>query len=225
MEFKLTEIELRVLGVLIEKEITTPDYYPLSLNALQVGCNQKSNRDPVMELSEEVVLQAIDSLKEKRLMWQLTIAGARVPKFEHNLRSFFPIDEAGTAILCILMLRGPQTAGEIRTRVERMYAFKSLEDVVQELNKLAGGEPSLVKELQRIPGHKENRWVQLFSEQPVVSEESRGSQPALSSGSTVASERKISTEQRLELLEEQVATLTDQLFSLQKAFDEFRAQF
>jgi uncharacterized protein YceH (UPF0502 family) len=225
MEFKLTEIELRVLGVLIEKEITTPDYYPLSLNALQVGCNQKSNREPVMELSEEEVLATIDSLKEKRLVWQLTMAGARVPKFEHNLRSFFPVDEAGIAILCVLMLRGAQTAGEIRTRAERMYAFKSLEDVVHELNNLAGDATPLVQELQRIPGHKENRWIQLLSDQPVTLEESRGSQPVQSSGSTIATERKTQTEQRIVLLEEQVAALTDQLYALQKAFDEFRAQF
>jgi uncharacterized protein len=222
MEFKLTENELRVLGVLIEKEITTPDYYPLSLNALQSGCNQKSNREPVMELSEQEVLETVDSLKEKRLVWQLSVAGARVPKFEHNLRSFFPIDEAATAVLCTLMLRGPQTAGEIRTRAERMYSFKSLEDVVQELNNMAGGETLLVQELQRIPGHKENRWVQLFSDQPVQAEETGRTLP---SGSAVSTERKTSTDQRLELLEEQVATLTDQLLSLQKAFDEFRGQF
>jgi uncharacterized protein YceH (UPF0502 family) len=223
MDFKLTEIELRVLGVLIEKEITTPDYYPLSLNALQAGCNQKSNREPVMELSEEAVLEAIDSLKEKRLVWQLSIAGARVPKFEHNLRSFFPVDEAATAVLCTLMLRGSQTAGEIRTRADRMYAFKSLEDVVGELNKLAGGDTPLVQELQRIPGHKENRWIQLFSDQPALIEETRTTM--VSSGASVVTERKTPTEQRLELLEEQVATLTDQIYSLQKAFDEFRSQF
>jgi uncharacterized protein YceH (UPF0502 family) len=222
MEFKLSENELRVLGVLIEKEMTTPDYYPLSLNALQSGCNQKSNREPVMELSEQDVLDTIDSLKEKRLVWQLSVAGARVPKFEHNIRSFFPIDEAATAILCTLMLRGAQTAGEIRTRTDRMYAFKSLEDVVQELNNMAGGETPLVKELPRIPGHKENRWVQLFCDQPVTSEEIGRTQ---SFSSSVVTERKTSTEQRLESLEEQVATLTDQLLSLQKAFDEFRGQF
>jgi uncharacterized protein YceH (UPF0502 family) len=222
MEFKLTENELRVLGVLIEKEITTPDYYPLSLNALQTGCNQKSNREPVMELSEQDVLVTVDSLKEKRLVWQLSIAGARVPKFEHNLRSFYPVDEAATAILCTLMLRGPQTAGEIRTRTERMYAFKSLEDVVQELNKLAGNEPPLVQELQRIPGHKENRWIQLFSDQPVMVEEPMRT---VSSGSAVSVERKTTMDQRVESLEAQVATLTDQIYSLQKAFDEFRAQF
>ncbi len=222
MEFKLTENELRVLGVLIEKEITTPDYYPLSLNALQAGCNQKSNREPVMELSEQAVLETVDSLKEMRLVWQLSVAGARVPKFEHNIRSFFPIDEAATAVLCTLMLRGAQTAGEIRTRAERMYAFKSLEDVVQELNKLAGGETPLVQELPRIPGHKENRWVQLFSDLPAQPEETGRTIPP---GAIVSIERKSATEQRIESLEEQVATLTDQIYSLQKAFEEFRAQF
>jgi uncharacterized protein YceH (UPF0502 family) len=222
MEIKLTENELRVLGVLIEKEITTPDYYPLSLNALQTGCNQKSNREPVMELSEQAVLDTVDSLKEKRLVWQLSVAGARVPKFEHNLRSFFPIDEAATAILCTLMLRGPQTAGEIRTRAERMYAFKSLEEVIQELNKLAESDKPLVQELPRIPGHKENRWIQLLGEQPVISDEAVST---ISSYPALSAERKTATEQRIEMLEEQVATLTDKLHSLQKAFEEFRAQF
>ncbi|HEX2958878.1 MAG TPA: YceH family protein [Chitinispirillaceae bacterium] len=221
MDFKLTEIELRVLGVLIEKEITTPDYYPLSLNALQAGCNQKSNREPVMELSEEAVLEVVDSLKEKRLVWQLSVAGARVPKFEHNLRSFFAVDDAATAILCTLMLRGPQTAGEIRTRAERMYAFKSLEEVIQELKKLAEGAP-LVQELPRIPGHKENRWIQLLGEQPVVSDESIS---MTTSYPTASTERKTATEQRIETLEQQVATLTDELYSLKKAFEDFRMQF
>jgi uncharacterized protein YceH (UPF0502 family) len=222
MNIKLTDSELRVLGVLIEKEITTPDYYPMSLNALQAGCNQRSNRDPITDLSEEMVLNVIDSLKEKRLIWQITVTGARVPKFEHNLRSFFPVDEAETAILCTLMLRGPQTVGEIRTRAERMHAFKSLDEVVQKMNDLANAETPLVRELPRIPGHKENRWTQLFCEQLPPAEDSP---LTVSSTNSVSSEKKGGMEQRIEILEQQVATLSEELLMLKKAFDEFKGQF
>lgn len=223
MNIELTDVELRVLGVLIEKEVTTPDYYPMSLNALQAGCNQKSNRDPVMDCTEEVVMEAIDSLKEKRLAWQLSAAGARVPKFEHNIRSFFSLDEAETAVLCILMLRGAQTAGEIRTRAERMYAFKSLDEVVQKLNDLAGAETPLVRELPRVAGHKENRWTQLFCEQSVPSVEINPQ--AGTSSQHTSSEKKSVLEQRIDALEQQVGELNEELLSLKKSFDEFRAQF
>lgn len=221
MNIELTDVELRVLGVLIEKEVTTPDYYPMSLNALQAGCNQRSNRDPVMDCTEEVVMEAIGSLKEKRLAWQLSAAGARVPKFEHNIRSFFSVDEAETAILCTLMLRGPQTIGEIKTRAERMYAFKSLDEVVQKLNDLAGAETPLARELPRLPGHKENRWTQLFCEQSVPAVEINPQTASLSQHTT----KKSAMEQRIEALEQQVGDLNEALLSLKKAFDEFRGQF
>jgi uncharacterized protein YceH (UPF0502 family) len=223
MDIELTDVELRVLGVLIEKEVTTPDYYPMSLNALQTGCNQRSNRDPVMDLTEKVVLGAIDSLKEKRLAWQLSAAGARVPKFEHNLRSFFSLDDAEIAVLCTLMLRGPQTAGEIRTRAERMYAFKSLDEVVQKLNDLGGAETPLVRELPRLPGHKENRWTQLFCEQSVPSVEI--TPESGSSSQQTSAEKKSVMEQRIDALEHQLGDLHEELLSLRKAFDEFRSQF
>jgi uncharacterized protein YceH (UPF0502 family) len=222
MNSNLTDVELRVLGVLIEKEITTPDYYPLSLNAIQAGCNQKSNREPVMECSEDVILNAIDSLKEKRLVWQLSVAGARVPKFEHNLRSFYAVDDAETAILCTLMLRGPQTIGEIRTRTERMYPFKSLDEVDQKMKSLANFETPLVKELPRVPGHKENRWIQLFCDQSSLIENAA---PHTSSYTIASDEKKSGFEQRIEMLEQQVSNFSEELNLLKKSFEEFRGQF
>ena len=124
---KLDENEVRVLGALLEKEITTPDYYPLSLNALINACNQKSNRDPVMELDESAVRQALDSLNEKNLAGQVTSADSRVPKFAHRLQEVFNFDRRETAVLCVLLLRGPQTPGELRGRTERMYRFTTWE--------------------------------------------------------------------------------------------------
>lgn len=123
---KLHEIEVRVLGSLAEKEITTPDYYPLSLNALINACNQKSNRDPVMALDERVVTQALDSLNEKSLAGQVTSADSRVPKYAHRLQEVFNFDRREMAVLCVLLLRGPQTPGELRGRAERMYQFDDI---------------------------------------------------------------------------------------------------
>src|SRR5690554_7517318 len=119
MDMVLSAVEVRVLGALMEKEVTTPEYYPLSLNALINACNQKSNRDPVMNLEESEVVRAIESLREKKMVWQLSTASGRVPKFEHNIRSLFSFSEQESAVLSVLLLRGPQTVGEIKNRTER----------------------------------------------------------------------------------------------------------
>src|SRR5208283_5594087 len=155
MLFVLTEIEVRVLGSLIEKDITTPDYYPLSLNALVNACNQKNNRDPVMTLDEESVRQALGTLQEKRLAGPASGADSRVPKFEHRLQEVFNFDRRETAILCVLLLRGAQTPGELRGRAERMYRFETLDDVHGALDRLSQREPPLVAVLPRQPGTKE----------------------------------------------------------------------
>src|SRR5438105_4315097 len=162
-ELNLTEVEVRVLGALIEKDITTPDYYPLSLNALVNACNQKNNRDPVMILDEESVRIALSSLQEKRLAGPAAGADSRVTKYEHRLQEVFNFDRREIAVLCVLLLRGPQTPGELRTRTERMYHFEALDDVVSTLDRLSQREPSLARILPRQPGTKESRYTHLFS--------------------------------------------------------------
>ncbi|HLV31390.1 MAG TPA: YceH family protein [Chitinispirillaceae bacterium] len=170
MDMVLSAVEVRVLGALMEKEVTTPEYYPLSLNALINACNQKSNRDPVMNLEESEVVRAIESLREKKMVWQLSTASGRVPKFEHNIRSLFSFSEQESAVLSVLLLRGPQTVGEIKNRTERLYRFGSLNEVEETIKKLQSDENSgpFVVELPRQPGQKENRYMHLFSGEPKI---------------------------------------------------------
>lgn len=163
MEIVLSEVEARVLGALIEKEITTPDYYPLSLNALVNACNQKNNRDPVMSLDENSVRDALYSLQQKRLAGPASGADSRVSKYEHRIQEVFNFTRAEEAIMDVLLLRGPQTPGELRGRTERMYRFEELSDVQAALQKLMQREPPLVKMLPRQPGTKESRYAHLLS--------------------------------------------------------------
>ena len=157
---RLTDNEARVLGSLVEKEITTPDYYPLSLNALVNACNQKSNRDPMMSLNDDAVRQALNSLNEKGLAGNASSAGdSRVAKYEHRMQEAFNFTRRETAIMCVLMLRGPQTPGELRGRSERMHRFEDLTDVQSTLQKLMTREEPLVKVLPRQPGTKESRYA------------------------------------------------------------------
>ena len=159
----LSDVEVRVLGALIEKDITTPDYYPLSLNALVNACNQKNNRDPVMALNEDAVRAALESLQGQRLAGPASGADSRVTKYEHRMQEVFNFDRRETALLCVLMLRGAQTPGELRGRAERMYRFEELEDVNAALDKLSQRDPALVAVLPRQPGTKESRWMHLLS--------------------------------------------------------------
>ena len=140
----LTDIEVRVLASLVEKDITTPDYYPLSLNALVNACNQKNNRDPVMNLDEDSVSHALATLQEKRLAGPASGADSRVTKYEHRLQEAFNFDRREIAILCVLLLRGAQTPGELRGRTERMYRFEALDDVISTLDRLSQRDPPLV---------------------------------------------------------------------------------
>src|SRR6267378_5657294 len=156
MEFSLTETEVRVLGALIEKDITTPDYYPLSLNALLNACNQKNNRDPVMALDEDAVRAALESLQKQRLAGPASGADGRVTKYEHRLQEVYNFDRREIAILCVLLLRGPQTPGELRSRTDRVYHFETLDDVVSTLDRLAQRDPPLAAILPRQPGTKES---------------------------------------------------------------------
>ena len=163
MDIQLSEVEARVLGSLIEKEITTPDYYPLSLNALVNACNQKNNREPVMSLDEDAVRKALDGLQGHRLAGPARGADSRVTKYEHRIQEVFNFTRGEAAILCVLLLRGPQTPGELRSRTERMFRFEHLEDVQSTLQRLIDREPPLVAMLQRQPGTKESRYMHLLS--------------------------------------------------------------
>jgi uncharacterized protein YceH (UPF0502 family) len=214
----LTEIETRVLGSLIEKDITTPDYYPLSLNALVNACNQKNNREPVMTLDESAVRDALASLQEKRLAGPASGADSRVTKFEHRLQEVFNFDRREIAVVCVLLLRGPQTPGELRGRTDRMYHFEALEDVVSTLDRLAQREPPLTRILPRQPGTKESRYTHLFSgEPPEQPEVARASSPAPDVGNSVAD--------RILTLEEEVSRLRAELSEVQQQLATFRKQF
>ena len=214
----LTEIEIRVLGSLIEKDITTPDYYPLSLNALVNACNQKNNRDPVMTLDESSVREALSTLQEKRLAGPASGADSRVTKYEHRSQEVFNFDRRETAVLCVLLLRGPQTPGELRGRTDRMYHFEALEDVVSTLDRLSHREPPLVAILPRQPGTKESRYMHLFSGDapPQVFVERAPTPATAASGSTA---------DRIATLEAEVASLRAELTDVQQQLAAFRKQF
>ncbi|MBZ5681120.1 MAG: YceH family protein [Acidobacteriia bacterium] len=213
----LTDIETRILGSLIEKDITTPDYYPLSLNALVNACNQKNNRDPVMTLDEEAVRTALATLQEKRLAGPASGADSRVTKYEHRLQEVFNFDRREIAIVCVLLLRGPQTPGELRTRTDRMYRFEALDDVVSTLDRLAQREPPLAAILPRQPGTKESRYTHLFSGEPPAQDVSKAPSPA-----AVVSH---SASDRIAHLETAVAALREELSEVQQQLAAFRKQF
>lgn len=209
----LNDVEVRVLGALIEKDITTPDYYPLSLNALVNACNQKNNRDPVMTLHEDVVSGALESLQEKRLAGPASGADSRVPKYEHRLQEVFNFDRREIAILCVLLLRRAQTPGELRGRAERMYRFETLEDVHGALDRLSQREPPLVAVLPRQPGTKESRYMHLFSGDAVRAE------PARVAENPANQDRLTILESEVMELKEQVAGMQEQLAALRKQFE------
>jgi hypothetical protein len=219
----LSDIETRVLGSLIEKDITTPDYYPLSLNALVNACNQKNNRDPVMNLDEAAARDALATLQEKRLAGPASGADSRVPKFEHRLQEVFNFDRRETAILCVLFLRGPQTPGELRSRTDRIYHFEALDDVVTTLDRLAQRDPPLTCVLPRQPGTKESRYTHLFSGEPVDRNVGRGA--SVDAGDSPAHAGANPRADRLAALEEQVATLRQELSEVQQQLAAFRKQF
>ena len=225
----LNEIEARVLGSLIEKDITTPDYYPLSLNALVNACNQKNNRDPVMTLDEAAVRQGLTTLQEKRMAGPASGADSRVPKYEHRLQEVFNFDRREIAVVCVLLLRGAQTPGELRGRTERMYHFEALEDVVSTLDRLAQREPPLVCILARQPGTKEYRYMHLFSGEPLEPIVTRAAVERDANLSSSASDAGVPSTPppalRLANLEEQVATLRAELTEVQQQLAAFRKQF
>jgi len=215
----LTDIEARVLGALIEKEITTPEYYPLSLNALMNACNQKSNRDPLMHLDEDAVRQALRGLNDQ-LLARSAASDSRVAKFEHRLGEVFNFDRKETAILCELLLRGPQTPGELRSRAERMHPFEDLSEVQTTLQRLMRREPPLVKLLPRQPGMKEARCAHLLSGDVQVS--AAPTHAFESDHEESAGEAKAD---QIKTLETEVASLRAEVQDLKQQFAEFRKQF
>jgi len=219
----LTEIETRVLGSLIEKDITTPDYYPLSLNALVNACNQKNNRDPVMTIDETAVRDALASLQEKRMAGPASGADSRVTKFEHRLQEVFNFDRREIAVVCVLLLRGPQTPGELRSRTGRMYHFEALDDVVSTLDRLAQREPPLARVLPRQPGTKESRYTHLFSGEPPISD--AGENVHVARAPSPAPAGAIPVADRLMALEEEVAHLRRELAEVHAQLAAFRKQF
>jgi hypothetical protein len=215
MDIRLTDTEARVLGALIEKDITTPDYYPLSLNALVNACNQKNNREPVMTLDEEQVRAALSGLQSQRLAGPARGADSRVTKYEHRIQEVFNFTRPETAVLCVLLLRGPQTPGELRGRTERMFQFEHLDDVQSALQRLIDRDPSLVKMLPRQPGTKESRYAHLLCGEIDV----QNLEPARLTPSVT------SDNQRLARLEEEVAALHNELDAIKQQLAEFRKQF
>jgi len=163
VDHTLSDVEVRVLGSLIEKEITTPDYYPLSLNALVAACNQSSNRNPVAHYDEDTVARAADSLRERKMVHLVDRGESRVTKYRHVLYEAMSLTRPAIAVVGVLMLRGPQTVGEIRTRSNRLYDFSSLEEVETTLNSLMSGEPPLIVRLPGQSGQKEVRYAHLLS--------------------------------------------------------------
>lgn len=217
-DLHLNDIEVRVLGSLIEKDITTPDYYPLSLNALVNACNQKNNRDPVMTLDENTVRDALSSLQERRMAGPASGADSRVTKYEHRLQEVFNFDRREIALVCVLLLRGAQTPGELRGRAERMYRFETLDDVQSALQKLMDREPSLVRVLPRQPGTKEARYMHLFSGDYI---------PATTTSVAASSSdpARSSDDERISNLEAAVSSLRSEVEELKRQFSDFAAQF
>ena len=208
MDIMLNSIEARILGCMIEKQITTPDYYPLSLNALTNACNQKSNRDPVVSFDETVVVRGLDTLQDKGLSEKLYKADSRVPKYKNNFDKNLNLSRRDVAVLCELMLRGPQTLGELRSRGERMYKFKNIHEVEEVLAGLISRDPPMVTRLPRQAGRKESRYMHLLSGEPEVSE----TEPE-------ATEESARQEVRAE--NERIASLEEELSKLRKDFDTF----
>ncbi len=217
MDILLNAVETRVLGALVEKEITTPDYYPLSLNALINACNQKNNRDPVMTLDENTVRDALTGLQEQRLAGPTSSADSRVTKYEHRLQEVFNFTRGEIAILCVLLLRGPQTPGELRGRTERMHRFEDLDQVQFSLQRLIQRELPLARVLSRQPGTKEARYAHLLAGEVEI--------PTTEYKTAAASPESSADPARVEQLEANVAELREQLAALRQQFAEFRKQF
>ncbi|MDA3897078.1 MAG: YceH family protein [Desulfobacteraceae bacterium] len=220
MEFELNAVELRILGVLIEKQMATPDYYPMTLNALTNACNQKNNREPVMRVDQADVEVALKSLRNQHFVWQIMTHGSRTAKYEHNMVEKVRCSERELSVLCELFLRGPQTPGELNTRTARLIESHGLIGIEQTLKKLLEHENGpFVVMLPRLPGHKENRYVHLFcsQEQSEIIYQPTARVP-------VSRVPRVSAE-RVEALEKKVNDLEESLEDLKNQFLSFKQQF
>ncbi|MDY6850242.1 MAG: YceH family protein [Geoalkalibacter sp.] len=216
MQLQINEIEARVLGSLIEKEMATPEYYPLSLNALTQACNQKSNRDPVMALSDEDVVRALDHLRTSGLAMQ-SAESARVPKYRHTLAEKLHLEPRELALLGLLLLRGAQTLGELRSRSERLYSFADLESIEETLGEMMSRTPPLVVHLQRRSGHKERRYAHLLAGEPPATDLGAQTAPPEEARLKVLAE-----DQRISNLEAEVSTLRTEVEELRSIVDQLK---
>lgn len=204
----LDSVELRVLGSLMEKSRTTPDYYPMTINGLTAACNQKTSRNPVVSFDEETVTAALNTLKRKGLANTATGGGSRVIKWKHNIALAFPLTTAEVTIICLLLLRGPQTPGELNTNAGKMYEYESLEEVQQVLEKLSLPELPFVVQLPRRPGQKEVRYMHLLGGTPAIPEEGQDDDAPVYYTNSL--------EQRLTALEQDFAQLKEAFDKLMK---------
>ena len=220
MEIQLNPIEVRILGALIEKQMATPDYYPLTLNSLINACNQKSSRDPVMDLDETQVESALDSLRNQRLVWQVKVQGSRVVKYEQNMANIADFSKSELALLCVLMLRGPQTAGELRTRTTRLIEFHGLSAIEHSLQKMMDHEKGpFVLKMPRQDGQKECRYAHLFC--PVNEPGKTDDYDKMDH----ENERADDQNDRIQILEQQVENLYAELNELREQFLVFKKEF
>jgi uncharacterized protein YceH (UPF0502 family) len=215
----LSNTEVRILGCLIEKEMTTPDYYPLTLNALTNACNQKSNRNPVVSYEETSVVRGLESLQEKGLSEKIYKADSRVPKYRHLFKEKLKLSRSTVAVMCVLMLRGPQTIGEIRGRSERMHKFNDLNEVEEVLNELMNKEQPMVIRLPRQAGRKENRFMHFLSGEPEIQE------PEISVPEEAATKQVRAENDRIAKLENELAALRREFDDLKKEFTDLKSQF
>jgi uncharacterized protein YceH (UPF0502 family) len=213
---ELNETEVRVLGSLVEKQVTTPEYYPLTLNALMLACNQKNNRSPITSYDETTVAQALETLREKNFAYVFYGSTSRVPKYKHVLPEVLHLTQAELALMCVLLLRGPQTTGELATRAFRLHEFSGLEEVESTLNGLISREPDpLVKRLQRQQGQKEARFAHLLAGEVILDPEHEAVAPA----------RRGRDSDKVAALEADVETLKAEVGMLKTQFESFKKQF
>jgi hypothetical protein len=220
MQTELNEVEVRVLGALIEKQVTTPEYYPLTLNALTQACNQKNNRSPVVTYDEATVTEALESLRAKNLVYVFYGSNSRVPKYKHVASEIFELGQSELAVMCVLMLRGPQTPGELRGRTDRMYDFSGLEEVEETLNALIAKEPPLATKLARQSSQKEVRYAHLLAGEPNIYQEAeRGRADSAPARNSPESGRPSSMEQEIEALRAEIKSLRQEFEDFKKQFD------
>src|SRR5215213_727264 len=215
MSEKLTEVEARIVGSLVEKQLTTPEYYPLTLNALVAACNQKTNREPVVNYDEKTVTGALDDLRDKNIVYVFYGSTSRVPKYKHIVPDVYELEPSETAVMCVLMLRGPQTIGELRERTGRLYDFRDLNDVNETLEGLMKREEPLITRLERAPGQKEARYAHLLC----------GEVTSYTPPERTARAGGVGNDERVEKLEQELETLKGELSSFRQEFEDFKKQF